>query len=180
MLRRHGRPGLAPFWGPPPSPADSYRTAGAGQQAEFGLVSFVHQRGYLGYHTKIPAGIVNAIPTTIDASAKSQSGQLAEILDKLILPRKGKLSAINKEIESADEFKEARRKHSAVESSINAIENHGLDRCRDHGLHGFKRYVGLAVLARNIQIIGHILQQKERIRLQRLEKKHGNKLSAVL
>jgi IS5 family transposase len=105
--------------------------------------------------------------------------QLAEILDKVILPRKGKLSAINKEIENSDEFREARDKHSAVESSINAIENHGLDRCRDHGLHGFKRYVGLAVLARNIQIIGHILQQKERSRLQRLENKHRDKLSAV-
>ena len=112
-------------------------------------------------------------------SPKNQQ-QLAEILDKVILPRKGKLSAINKEIENSDEFREARRRHSAVESSINAIENHGLDRCLDHGLHGFKRYVGLAVLARNIQIIGHILQQKELSRLQRLEDKLGNKTSAVL
>lgn len=66
--------------------------------------------------------------------------ELAKILDKVILPRKGKLSAINKEIENSEEFREARRKHSAVESSINALENHGLDRCRDHGSHGFKRY----------------------------------------
>jgi hypothetical protein len=43
--------------------------------------------------------------------------RLAEILDKVILPRKGKLSAINKEIENSEGFKEARRKHSAVESS---------------------------------------------------------------
>jgi len=99
--------------------------------------------------------------------------QLAEILDKVILPRKGKLSAINKAIENSDEFKEARRKHSAVESSINALENHGLDRCRDHGLHGFKRYVGLAVLARNIQIIGHVLQQSQLADLQRLKKDSG-------
>jgi len=99
--------------------------------------------------------------------------QLAEILDKVILPRKGKLSAINKAIENSDEFKEARRKHSAVESSINALENHGLDRCRDHGLHGFKRYVGLAVLARNIQIIGHVLQQNQLADLQRLKKDSG-------
>ncbi len=106
--------------------------------------------------------------------------QLAQILDNVILPRKGKLSAINKEIENSDEFKEARRKHSAVESSINALENHGLDRCRDHGLHGFKRYVGLAVLARNIQTIGHVLQQRQLAHLQRLEKNSGYKSSAVL
>ena len=97
--------------------------------------------------------------------------ELAQILDSVILPRKGKLSAINKEIENSEEFKEARRKHSAVESSINALENHGLDRCLDHGLKGFKRYVALAVLARNIQIIGHIQQQKELKRQQVLEKR---------
>ena len=106
--------------------------------------------------------------------------ELAKILDKVILPRKGKLSPINKEIESSEEFREARRKHSAVESSINALENHGLDRCRDHGLHGFKRYVGLAVVARNIQIIGHIIRQRELARLQRVENKLRNKSSMAL
>jgi len=45
--------------------------------------------------------------------------------------------AINKEIENSEAFKAARRKHSAVESSINALENHGLDRCPDHGIKGF-------------------------------------------
>jgi len=97
--------------------------------------------------------------------------ELAEILDSVILPRKGKLSAVNREIEHSDEFREARRKHSAVESSINALENHGLDRCPDHGIDGFKRYVGLAVSARNIQILGHVIQQKKLKEQQRLVKK---------
>ena len=97
--------------------------------------------------------------------------QLASLLDKVVLPRKGRLSAINKQIENSEEFKQARRKHSAVESSINALGNHGLDRCPDHGLNGFKRYVALAVVARNIQILGHILQQKEVKRLCRQEKR---------
>jgi IS5 family transposase len=87
--------------------------------------------------------------------------QLANILDSVVLPQKGRLSEKDKQIEHSDEFIESRRKHSAVESSINALENHGLDRCLDHGLHGFKRYVGLSVLARNIQILGHMIQQKE-------------------
>jgi hypothetical protein len=87
--------------------------------------------------------------------------QLAEILDYVVLPKKGRLSVKDKEIEQSEEFVESRRKHSAVESSINALENHGLDRCPDHGLHGFERYVALSVLARNIQILGHLLQQKE-------------------
>jgi len=99
--------------------------------------------------------------------------ELAVILDKSILPRKGKLSAINKEIENSEGFKSARRKHSAVESSINALENHGLDRCPDHGIEGFKRYVALAVLARNIQILGDLLQKKEIKSLRRKKRKES-------
>ena len=100
--------------------------------------------------------------------------ELAKLLDKSILPRKGKLSAINKEVENSEEFKSARRKHSAVESSINALENHGLDKCPDHGIEGFKRYVALAVLARNIQILGDLLQKKEVKRLRRQKQKESN------
>jgi hypothetical protein len=51
-------------------------------------------------------------------------------------------------------------KHSAVESAINALEVHGLDRCPDHGIEGFKRYVALSVVARNLQRIGAILTDK--------------------
>ena len=91
----------------------------------------------------------------------ANKGDLGNILDYVILPKKGRLSVKDKEIEHSEEFVKSRRKHSAVESSINALENHGLDRCLDHGLHGFKRYVALSVLARNIQILGHLLQQKE-------------------
>jgi IS5 family transposase len=122
------------------------------------------------------------ISCTFDKGFHSPDNQkgLAVLLDKVILPRKGKLSAINKEIENSEEFKEARRKHSAIESSINALENHGLDRCLDHGIHGFKRYIGLAVVARNIQILGHILQQKQLKRVQRLERMQSKPLRAAL
>lgn len=95
--------------------------------------------------------------------------KLPGIIDKVALPRKGRLSEKTKAIEHAAEFVQARRKHSAVESAINALENHALDRCPDHGLFGFKRYVALAVLARNIQILGAKIQRKEQKRLQREE-----------
>ena len=87
--------------------------------------------------------------------------KLSDISGKVIQPRKGKLSAVCREIEHSDDFKEARRKHSAVDSSVNALENHGLDRCPDHGIEGFKRYIGLAVLSRDIQSLGHVIQQKK-------------------
>jgi hypothetical protein len=82
-------------------------------------------------------------------------------LDLPVLPRKGRLSQAARDIEEADAFQAARRAHSAVESAINALEVHGLDRCPDHGLDGFKRYVSLAVVGRNIQILGAILRKQE-------------------
>jgi len=81
-------------------------------------------------------------------------------LDILVLPKKGKRNKAEQEEETSETFIRYKRKHSAVESAINALENHGLDRCQDHGIDGFKRYVSLSVLARNLQIIGHHIQQK--------------------
>ena len=104
---------------------------------------------------------------------------LAEISEIVILPRKGWLSAINREIENSEEFRAARRKHSAVESSINALENHGPYRCPDHDLHGFKRYVSQAVSARNIQISGHVIQQKKLKKQRRIRKKQHRKLCCL-
>jgi hypothetical protein len=95
--------------------------------------------------------------------------RLSELLDHVILPKKGKLSRAEAAIEHGEEFVTARRKHSAVESGINALEQHGLDRCPDHEIIGFKRYVALSVLSRNLQILGHIIQQKECKRQKRRE-----------
>jgi len=96
--------------------------------------------------------------------------QLSEVLAYVILPKKGKLSQSEKEIEHSEEFVIARRKHSAVESGINALEQHGLDMCPDHGIMGFKRYVALSVLSRNLQTLGHVIQQTERTRQKRRER----------
>jgi|NGEPerStandDraft_6_1074524.scaffolds.fasta_scaffold44713_2 IS5 family transposase len=79
-------------------------------------------------------------------------------LSTVVLPKKGRLSVADKERESSPEFVEARQQHSAVESAINALGVHGLDLCRDHGIDGFKRYVALAVVARNIQHLGSIVR----------------------
>ena len=95
---------------------------------------------------------------------------LKEKLELAALPRKGKLSQVAQAAEQAPSFVKARRAHSAVESAINALEVHGLDRCPDHGVSGFKRYVALAVLTRNIHRIGAILWQQEQQRAQRKTK----------
>lgn len=97
--------------------------------------------------------------------------QHGEMLNQVVLPKKGKLSTADKQIEYSDVFIATRHQHAAVESAINAIENHGLDRCLDQGIDGFKRYVALAVLARNIQILGARLRHKSMKRAQRLKRR---------
>ena len=102
--------------------------------------------------------------------------ELAKRLDRVVLPQKGRCNKTEQERQNSEAFKRSRRQHSAVESGINALEVHGLDRCPDHGLHGFKRYVALAVVARNIQKLGAELQQK--IRQQEKRTRHRDQLAA--
>jgi hypothetical protein len=87
---------------------------------------------------------------------------LKKELEQVVLPKKGKLSVADKEREYDEEFVQAKKKHSAVESAINALQVHGLNKCPDHGIEGFERYAALAVLSRNIQKIGCIVRDRER------------------
>ena len=109
---------------------------------------------------------------SFDKGFHSQTNQsaLKDQLELVALPRKGKLSQQAQAVEQSEEFIKARRKHSAVESAINALEVHGLDMCPDHGIAGFKRYVALAVVARNIHRIGEILWRQEQERAKRKKK----------
>ena len=92
-------------------------------------------------------------------------------IEQVVLPKKGRHNKEDKERESDAEFKKLRNAHSAVESNINMLEHHGLNRCVDKGLHGFKRYVGLSVLAYNLHILGNALKEKKLAEEQRKEKR---------
>ena len=82
-------------------------------------------------------------------------------IEQVILPKKGRHSKKDKERESNPTFKKLRKAHSAVESNINMLEHHGLNRCVDKGLRGFKRCVGLSVLAYNLHILGNVLKARQ-------------------
>ena len=97
--------------------------------------------------------------------------QLAKIVKLVVLPKKGKSSVADAMRESDPEFIRLRKQHAAVESAINALECHGLDRCLDHGIRGFKRYVALAVLARNVLRLGQIIHRDEAHRKRRADQK---------
>ncbi len=103
--------------------------------------------------------------------SKENQSALADILEVVALPRKGRLSKEAQEIEKSDSFVKAKQKHSAVESSINALEVHGLDQCLDHGIDGFKSYVSLAIVGKNIDRIGSLIQRAEQRKAARLKKR---------
>ncbi len=97
--------------------------------------------------------------------------ELADLLDKVVLPKKGRRNKAEQAREADQEFVQARRQHSAVESGINALEVHGLDRCPDRGLEHFKRYVALAIVGRNLQKLGSILQARALAEQQKRERR---------
>ncbi|AYD47270.1 ISNCY family transposase [Arachidicoccus soli] len=89
---------------------------------------------------------------------------------QIILPKKGKLNQAEKQMQSEKSYKTLRHQHSAVESNINMLEHHGLGRCMDKGIKGFRRYVGISVLSYNLHILGNILVQTEKAAALKAEK----------
>jgi len=75
----------------------------------------------------------------------------------VVMPKRGKKNAMETERESAKRFVALRQQHSAVESDINSLEHHGLNRCLDVGLEGYLRYVGCGVMSYNLHQIGRQL-----------------------
>ncbi|MEO1979044.1 MAG: ISNCY family transposase [Fuerstiella sp.] len=55
-------------------------------------------------------------------------------------------------------LKQSRQRHSGIESAIGALQSgNGLERCRDRTETGFDRYLGLAILGRNMHVLGKLL-----------------------
>ncbi len=75
----------------------------------------------------------------------------------VVMPKRGKKNATETERESEKQFVALRKQHSAVESEINSLEHHGLNRCLDVGIKGYLRYVGYGVLSYNLHMIGREL-----------------------
>ncbi len=103
--------------------------------------------------------------------SKENQIKLSLVLDTVVMPKKGKLSNLRKKIESDSNFVAQRHQHSAIESAINCLEQHGLDKCPDTGIKGFKLYVSVGIVGRNIQRIGSILRKKEQAKEQRRARK---------
>jgi hypothetical protein len=95
---------------------------------------------------------------------------LSLYIPEVIMPKKGRRNQTEEAEESSKTFKNLRHRHSAVESDINRLEHHGLDRCPDKGLKAFKRYCALGVVAANLHKLGNVLQEKARKKQKKLLK----------
>jgi len=89
---------------------------------------------------------------------------LSLYVPEVVMPKRGKKNAAETERESGKTFVALRKQHSAVESEINSLEHHGLNRCLDVGLAGYLRYVGCGVMSYNLHVIGRELLARERAR----------------
>lgn len=88
---------------------------------------------------------------------------MAQDITTVVLPKRGRHTKDDTKRQSEPGYKLLRKKHSAVESNINMLEHHGLNRCPDKGLRHYKSYVGLSVLAYNLHQLGkNIIDQKHK------------------
>ncbi len=102
-------------------------------------------------------------------SAQQDRELLELFIPEVIMPKKGRRSQAEQARETQKTFRRLRRQHSGIESDINALEHHGLNRCPDKGWSGFQRYVGFGILAYNLHKIGHQLLAHNRQRTLRLK-----------
>ena len=88
--------------------------------------------------------------------------ELAKIFAHPCVPTTGSRKSQQQEETGTVEFRAARQRHSGIESAISALQSgNGLDRCRDHTYVGFRRYVGLGILGRNLHTLGKILLSRD-------------------
>lgn len=84
--------------------------------------------------------------------------RLAEIIEHPCLPMPGRHQAAEQAQAASIEFRQARQRHPGIESAIGALQSgNGLMRCRDRTERGFRRYLQLGVLGRNLHLLGKLL-----------------------
>jgi len=84
-----------------------------------------------------------------------ENRELLELeIPNVVLPKLGKRTVKEEEIENSSIFKHLKNRHSAIESNINELEHRGLDHCPDRGYLHYKTYIALAVCAYNLKKTG--------------------------
>lgn len=102
-------------------------------------------------------GSISSLSTDKGFASEANRRLAEEFVDVVVMPKKGRRNAAEREREAGRVWKKLKNRHSIIESDTNCLEQHGLNRCPDKGLGGYTRYVGLGVLAFNLRRIGAAL-----------------------
>lgn len=124
-------------------------------------------------------GSIKSISFDKGFSSNSNKKQLKKVVGKLIMPKKGKRNAEETAEESQADYVKLRRAHSAVESNINSLEHHGLDRCTDKGYEGFTRCTGLGIIAYNLHQIGKGILRQAREKEEKANRKLQRQMKLI-
>jgi IS5 family transposase len=82
----------------------------------------------------------------------------AAIVPEPCVPVRGARQAERQQAEATAAFRHSRRRHPGVEALIGGLQGgNGLERCRDRSERGFRRYVGLGILGRNLHVLGKLV-----------------------
>ncbi len=161
-----------------------YRRGKAGQANQYGRLFLVYEdgAGFISHYRLMDrdASDRDVVVEQTKVAQKKHAGEIAtasfdrgfhsdeneillhEIIDDVcVLPRHPGQYAERIKTGSV-EFHQTRLRHSGVESAIGAMQRgNGLKRCRDRSELGFERYLGLAILGRNIQTLGRLLLARD-------------------
>jgi hypothetical protein len=157
-----------------------YRRGKAGVPNQFGrlLCVFEDGAGFISHYHLMAreAGDVDVVVEQTRAAQKKHRSQirsasfdrgfyspeneqeLAKIVDEPCLPPRHSQQYRERMETATVTFRNSRQHHPGVESAIGALQSgNGLKRCRDRQELGFERYLGLAILGRNIHVLGQLL-----------------------
>jgi hypothetical protein len=102
--------------------------------------------------------------------------QLKKVVSSPCLPKRGVQEFAEQMKKAPVRFRAARQRHPGVESAIGALQSgNGLKRSRDRTQIGFERYLCLAILGRNLHVLGKLLiaQQSPESLASRSKRKHA-------
>jgi IS5 family transposase len=157
-----------------------YRRGKAGEPNQFGRLAMIFEDGagfishyYLMDRQALDKDVVIAQTRTAQHKHRGEiqeasfdrgyfsddnQTELESILDYPCLPPRHRNQYATWLSEQSVRIHEARKSHSGVESAIGAIQcGNGLKRCRDRTEEGLERYLGLAILGRNLHVLGKLL-----------------------
>lgn len=157
-----------------------YRRGKAGEENQFGRLVLIYEdgAGFITHHYLLQRDeqdVDVAVPQTRVLQARLE-GALAHVsfdrgfyseaneadLQQLVahpcLPHRGGTAYREQMRDGSVEFRAARQRHPGVEAAIGALQaGNGAKRSRDRTELGFERYLCLAILGRNLHVLGKLL-----------------------